>query len=271
MDFNAHYTTRSVDWRERISVLGLGFNRLTQAGLLDAIEEMIHEGGTHWIATANVQHVCLAERQPEFRQILEGADAVTADGMPIVWIARLLGLPLEERVTGSDLLMPLAERASRSGWRLFLAGGSPGVPEKVADLWRHRFPAIKIAGTHSPPFLPFEELAASDANRRFIEHVKAARPQILLLALGAPKQEYWIHRYLGEVQVPVAIGVGGSLDFLAGAQRRAPSWMRRCGLEWAHRALTSPGRLLPRYLRDFPVLLRLASRMRRRRPEPGSR
>ena len=193
------------------------------------------------------------------REVLSGADVLTADGMPIVWVSRFAGRGLSERVPGSDLLLPLAERAAAEGWKLFLCGGAPGVPERVAERLRARWPELQIVGTATPFFPDPETLVDPAANEAVLAAIRRARPDVLLVAFGAPKQERWIEHHLlsKELDAPVSVGVGATFDFLVGRQRRAPRWMRRIGLEWMHRMMTQPRRLTPRYVRDTLTFARL--------------
>ena len=248
--------------RVRSQLFGLGFEDLTQPGLVDRIGAAIQARERCWIVTVNVNLLCLAERDPSFRAVVERAEVRTADGMPIVWMSRLRGRPLTARVTGADLLVPLAERAAREGWRLFLCGAAPGVADRAAAELRRRAPGVTVVGTASPAFADLAELTDPDANAELLAAIRALAPDVLLVAFGAPKQERWIdhHRASGALQVPVAIGVGGSFDFLVGQQSRAPGWMQGTGLEWIHRALTQPGRLGPRYARDVLTFARLCAR-----------
>jgi N-acetylglucosaminyldiphosphoundecaprenol N-acetyl-beta-D-mannosaminyltransferase len=243
-------------------LFGLDFDPLTQPGLVDRVERAIGAREPCWIATLNVQIVCLAHRDPDFHKVLQRADVRTADGMPIVWISRLEGRPLPGRVTGADLLVPLAHRAAERGWRLFLCGGAPGVAEQVAQVLQREAPGVHIAGVACPQFSSPDALTDPAANAELLARIEAAAPDVLLVAFGAPKQERWIdaHRRSGALRVPVAVGVGGSFDFLIGEQRRAPGWMRGAGLEWIHRALTQPARLGPRYVRDAFTFARMVAR-----------
>ena len=236
----------------KIEILGFGFDDLTQDGLIERIGKSVRERRRCWIATLNVNLICLATRERSFRAILDSADVVTADGMPIVWVSRFGEHPLRERVTGADLLKPLAVHAARESWRIFLCGGEPGVAERVAECLGALAPDLQVAGMASPVF-PTEASATDPRlNRPLLEAIRESRPDILLVALGSPKQEKWIHHHLEtrQLEVPVVVGVGAGFDFLAGRQRRAPKWMRSSGLEWLHRMASQPFRLGPRYVLD---------------------
>jgi N-acetylglucosaminyldiphosphoundecaprenol N-acetyl-beta-D-mannosaminyltransferase len=166
--------------------------------------------------------------------------------MPIVWASRLLGRPLPARVAGSDLLPELCHAAAVRGYTVFLLGGAAGVPERAAARLRARFPRLRIAGHHAPPegFAPDEGAAAAAA----VAAVNAAKPALLFVGLGAPKQELWVHRHWSRLDATVAVCCGAAIDYAAGAQVRAPVWMQRAGAEWVWRLAREPGRLWRRYL-----------------------
>jgi len=246
----------------KVRLFGLDFDPLTQPTLIDRIGECVRERTRCWIETVNVSHLCLAARHPELERLFRSADVILADGMPIVWMSRLRGRALRARVTGSDLMEPLARRAAVEGWRIFLCGGEEGVAERAAARLCEAAPGLQIAGTAAPRFPTPGSLTDGSHNRALLAQLRAARADIVLVAFGAPKQELWIRHHLetDALPVPVAIGVGGSLDFIAGQQRRAPPWMRRSGIEWIHRMTTQPRRLGPRYAADLLTFAQLAAR-----------
>lgn len=253
-----------------IAVLGLPLDRLTAEGAVQAIEELIFAGGTHQIATANLDFWLNSLSDPHLHRIIAGCSLVLADGMPLVWVSKLLGCPLPDRVTGVDLVPRLAELSSRKGYRLFLFGGKGDVARRAARLLDEKFPGVRIVDTYAPTE---EELERLDQTL-MLERIQAAKPDILLVALGNPKQEKWIWSNRMRFGVPVSMGVGGSFEIIVGDMRRAPRWIQRCGLEWAMRCVQEPARLGPRYLRDFVGLGRrlpmtlLALWMQR--PYPGT-
>jgi N-acetylglucosaminyldiphosphoundecaprenol N-acetyl-beta-D-mannosaminyltransferase len=172
--------------------------------------------------------------------------------MPLVWASRLSGEPLPARVAGVDLVAECARLSAQEGYRLFLLGAGPGVAEHAAAVLRRRYPTLVLAGTYAPPGTS----PAQDAVT--IERVRAAAPDILLVAFGAPRQDYWIRGHRDILGVPVCIGVGGSFDLLSGRISRAPSWMQGSGLEWLYRLGREPKRLWKRYfVHDLPVFVRL--------------
>jgi N-acetylglucosaminyldiphosphoundecaprenol N-acetyl-beta-D-mannosaminyltransferase len=194
----------------------------------------------------------VARHDPNFFNILNRADLCVPDGIGLLWAARHLGHPLLERVTGSDGVPKIAERAAKTGWRLFLLGAAPGVADKAADVLRQRYPGVNIVGTYSGSPAPDEEDS-------MVEWVNASHADILFVAYGAPEQDKWIARNLPRLNVAMAMGIGGSLDFIAGVLPRAPLWMQHAGLEWLFRLYLQPWRIkrmlrLPRFV--LAVLLR---------------
>lgn len=238
--------------RNLVVVLGTPIDNLNISQALDRIEQMVQvgraSGRVHQVATVNADFVVKALFDPELRYLLQHADLLTADGMPLVWGGRLLGVPLPGRVTGADLVPALAQRAAKSGISIFFLGGGPGVAARAASLLKQEYPELLVAGVHSPSFSPVLEMDTS-----FLEEIRSARPDIVLVAFGNPKQEKWIGMYGRQLGVPVMIGVGGSLDFIAGQTQRAPEWMRRSGFEWLFRLLQEPRRLFQRYAIDLAI------------------
>lgn len=218
-----------------VEILGVRVDTLTYDSLLAQVAAFIAEGTPHQICTANPEFVMEAQRNPAFRQVLAAADLVMADGVGLLWAARLLGRPLPERVTGSDGVPLMAQRAAREGWRIFLLGAAPGVAERAGEILAQRYPGLQIVGTHAG--------SPADAEApEIIARIRAAQPHILFVAYGAPRQDLWIARHREALGVPVMMGVGGTLDFIAGVQKRAPAWLQRLNLEWFYRLITQPWR-----------------------------
>jgi N-acetylglucosaminyldiphosphoundecaprenol N-acetyl-beta-D-mannosaminyltransferase len=231
---------------EWIPMLGVRVTRLTSAEALRRLETFIESGLPHLIVTADSSGVVIASEDEEFRRIVNGADMVTADSTGILWAARRQGTPLPERVSGVDLAEQLCALAARRGYRVFFYGAAPGVADAAAVNMQARYPGLTIAGT-AHGFLTPEEQSA------LVERVRAARADILLVALGIPRQEKWLATNLNRLGVPVTMGVGGTFDVFSGRVRRAPLWMQRHGLEWFYRLATNPKKLakvasLPRFV-----------------------
>lgn len=219
-----------------ISILGVRVDVVDTKAALAAIEEFIRDGEPHMVVTADSSGIVLAQRDQEFKRIINAADLVTPDSVGILWAAKRSGTPLPERVSGADLVEHLCEQAAKLEHKVFLLGAAPGVADATAEKLKQRYPELIIAGTHHGYFPPEE--SASVAQR-----IREAKPDILFVAMGIPLQEKWIYRHLQELQVPVSIGVGGTFDVISGKVKRAPKWMQRRGLEWVHRLASNPRKI----------------------------
>jgi N-acetylglucosaminyldiphosphoundecaprenol N-acetyl-beta-D-mannosaminyltransferase len=229
-----------------LSILGVRVDAITFDQALNRIERFIVSGSSHQIVTVNPEFVMAAQSDGEFRRIINSAALALPDGVGILWASRRLGEPLPDRIPGTDLVERLAALSAERGYRLFFLGAMPGVAEAAVQALRQRYPGLVLAGTHGGSPRPEDEQV-------IVAQVCAARPQVLLVAYGAPAQDHWIARNLDRLGVPVCIGVGGAFDYLAGVYPRAPSWLRRLGLEWLHRLITQPWRwrrmlALPRFV-----------------------
>ncbi|MFP5205988.1 MAG: WecB/TagA/CpsF family glycosyltransferase [Acidobacteriota bacterium] len=233
-----------------VAIMGLPINALTADDAVEVMDSLIQSGGTHQICPVNVDVWLNSLGDHHLHRIMAGCSLVLADGMPLVWASGLLGCPLAERVTGVDLVPKLAALSARKGYRIFLLGGRPGVADRAKALLERIAPGTHIAGTYAPA----EENLIRMDHSEILNRIHAARPDILLVAFGNPKQEKWIWMHRKRLGVPLSMGVGGSFDILVGDTRRAPRWIQRCGLEWAMRFVQEPARLGPRYLRDFAGL-----------------
>ena len=260
--------------RPPISILGVPFDNVTTADTLRLLGEMIASRKPHYLATANVDFVVQALEDPELRRILLDAHLVVADGMPLVWASRWLGNPLPERVTGSGMTPMLLELAERNSWRVFFLGGTEQSVEQARVKTLEKHPKLQL-WAYSPPFGRLVDAKTDDPmnNAEIRRRLAETKPDILLVAFGCPKQERWIYANYRELGVPVSIGVGATIDFLAGTMRRAPVWMQKTGLEWVFRLLQEPRRLFKRYAVDMWVFGRaiLAQlRQMRARKSPGT-
>lgn len=229
---------------------------------IDGVERLVRNKRGACVFTPNVDHVMLAQKNVRFRSAYADANLSLADGTPLLWAARLLGTPLPERVSGSDLVWPLMDRAAQCGFGVYLLGGAPGSAEKAAAALVARLPTIRIVGIDAPDIdVDMPDTAA----RPILDRIAAARPDIVLVGLGAPKQEIWVREHLEALRPAVAIAVGATIDFLAGKIPRAPRWMSRVGAEWLYRLAREPRRLAHRYLvRDLGFALVLARALEHR-------
>lgn len=232
--------------RELTVILGVPFDNLNMAETVNRIEAFILSGRPHYVATANVNFVAKARHDLEFMEVVRMADIITADGMPIIWASRLLGAPLKERVTGADLVPALVELAHRKKYTVFFLGGREGVASQAVENLRHRYPGLD-AHAFCPEFADIFEMH----HDRILQEISRTGPHMLFVSLGAGKAEKWIRMQLRDMRIPVCIGVGATVDFLAGEVLRAPRWMQRTGLEWFFRMLQEPRRLFTRYFNDF--------------------
>ena len=230
-----------------IAMMGVPFDNVSTAETVKLIKQMVASRRPHYLATANVDFLVQASQDVELRRILFDAHLVLCDGTPLVWASRLLGNPLPERVAGSDLVPLLLQVAEQEGFRPFFLGSTPEVIEKAAERVKKAHPNLEIAGVYSPPFNKLLEMDHDEIRKRIL----AARPDLLFVGFGCPKQEKWINMHYRSLGVPVSVGVGGTIDFLAGKLNRAPLWMQRTGTEWIYRLAQEPKRLLGRYSRDL--------------------
>jgi len=235
-----------------IAILGVPFDTVTTAETLEMIEQMIQSRRPHYLATANVDFLVHASEDVELRRILFDAHLVLCDGTPLVWASKLLGNPLPERVAGSDLVPLLLKTAAEKGYRPFLLGASPDALEAAVKRAQEQYPRLEFAGYYSPPFNKLLEMDHEEIREKILR----AEPDILFVAFGCPKQEKWINMHYRSLRVPVSVGVGGTIDFLAGRLLRAPFWMQRTGTEWIFRLCQEPRRLLSRYTTDLSYFTR---------------
>ena len=244
---------------EQIQLFGVTIDAVRMGEATDRVFDWVdrRDGICRYVVTPNVDHTVMLHENSQLRDVYEDASLILADGFPVVMAARLLGRALPGRVAGSDLVPALCQRADRQRrpLRLFLLGAMPGVAERAKLNIQQRWPAVEVTGVYSPP-LGFEK--DDSENTRILAMIDEARPDVLVVGLGAPKQEFWVHAHAHQISAPAALCVGATIDFLAGEKKRAPQWMQHTGLEWLHRMASEPKRLARRYARDawiFPQLV----------------
>jgi N-acetylglucosaminyldiphosphoundecaprenol N-acetyl-beta-D-mannosaminyltransferase len=237
-------------------VWGVPFTPLTLGETVAAVSRLIAARKPAYFITANTHYAMLTAENPDLSSINQRAAFVVADGAPLVWASRWRGSPLPERVAGSDLIIELCAKAAQQRYRVFFLGGAPGVAEEAARRLQARYVNLQVVGTECPPF---RELAPEE-QATLTAHIRSARPDILFVAFGQPKGERWIDRHFAELEVPVSVQVGASLNFAAGRVHRAPHWMQAAGLEWAFRLALEPRRLFTRYARNAWFILRMVIR-----------
>ncbi len=241
----------------RVAIFGIEIDALDRGQVLRRLVSWLDEEATgRFVVTPNVDHVVKLSQDAAFRAAYRAAGLVVVDGTPVLWAARWLGRPLPGLVTGSDLTPALFEATRERGTlRVFLFGAADGVADEAARRIRARWPHVDVCGVCSPPrgFEQDESLCL-----RLAQDIRDARPEVLVLGLGAPKQELWAQRISLVNPAKVTLCVGATIDFLAGHVHRAPAWLRGTGFEWLHRVMMEPRRLWRRYASDairFPVLV----------------
>lgn len=237
---------------DKCRVWGTDFARLDMPQTVALADAIVQRRCPEYFVTANLNYLMLTEQHPRLAEINAGSIAVLADGQPIVRRSRQLPQPLPCRVAGADLIIELSKLAASRSYRIFFLGAADGIAQAAADELCRRFPTLQVAGCYSPPYRPL----TSAEHDNMLARIRQARTDILLVAFGQPKGEFWIYDNLTELQVPLSIQLGASFDFLAGTARRAPACWQRCGCEWLYRALSDPRRLIPRYARNVIFLMK---------------
>lgn len=228
---------------ERIEMMGCLVDNLSMEETLQTIEGFIQSGRPHQHVVVNVDKLVKASRDAELRRIINECALINADGMPVVWASRLLGKGLKERVAGVDLFESLMRRSAEKGWRVFLLGAKEEVVCGVKKLYEKKYPGLIIAGYRNGYWKAEDEPGV-------VEQIKAAKTDLLFVAISSPKKEQFLGRYQAEMKVPFAMGVGGTFDVAVGKVKRAPVWMQKAGLEWFYRFLQEPRRMFRRYFID---------------------
>jgi N-acetylglucosaminyldiphosphoundecaprenol N-acetyl-beta-D-mannosaminyltransferase len=238
-------------WRT-VALFGLPVSNVTMSAAVSKIAEWIESGTRHQIVTANLDFARNARKSEFLHRVICGCSMVLPDGAPLLWASRLLRRPLKERVTGVDLVVELAKLSDERGYGIFLLGSDEKNVEAAVRVMKDKYPNARFVGSYSPAIRPLEEMDNTEMLRR----IEDANPDILLVAFGNPKQEVWISRNFHHLQVPVTIGIGGSLDMIAGSLKRAPKWIQNLHMEWCFRMIQEPRRLFPRYAHDLMALIR---------------
>lgn len=241
------------------NVLGVGVHAIDMNSAVDTIENAIAARKQGYVCLTGVHGVMEAQRDPALTRVFANAMLVLPDGMPTVWIGHLQGFHQMDRVFGPQLMLRIAERSVQGGYSHFLCGGQPGVAEQLRDALVRRFPGITILGTYTPPF---QSLTAVE-ERELVSQIEELRPQIVWVGMSTPRQELFMARYLPRLKTTLMIGVGAAFDFHTGRTKDSPQWVKRAGLQWAHRLAQEPRRLWKRYAINNPsfvvqALLQLA-------------
>lgn len=231
----------------RMKFLNTEIDNLTMDEAITRIDELIINKTSSYVVTPNVDHIVKLENDKEFQQVYKEADLILTDGMPLIWISKLKKRSIKEKVSGSDLFPKVCDLASQKGYKVFLLGAAEGVADKAAKNLMKKYNGLKVVGTYSPSY-GFEK--KEDEIEKIIDVINTAKPDILAVGLGAPKQEKFLYKYKDKLNVPVSLAIGASIDFEAGNINRAPKWMQNSGLEWFYRLVKEPKRMFKRYLVD---------------------
>jgi len=229
---------------EQINILGVRVDAINPELALERIRRWIQNRDKVYVCIAPVSTIVDCQENQHYRQIVNEAGMVTPDGMPLVWIARHRGYDRVRRTYGPDLMLRVCSQGQAQEYKHYFYGGAPEVNEKLSQRLKAKFPDIKIVGRYSPPF----RAAGERESEQVLAQINTAKPDILWVGLGSPKQDLWMHQHRDRLDVPVMIGVGAAFDFLSGEKKQAPIWMRKAGLEWLFRLLCEPRRLWRRYL-----------------------
>lgn len=239
----------------RVEILGVEVSPVDPDAATETIESWIGRRDRNYVCVTGAHGIMESRRSRRLRDIHNAAGLVVPDGVPLVWVARLLGWTHMRRVYGPDLMRRMTEISARRGYRQFYYGGARGVAEKLRDVLTRANPTLMVCGVFCPPF----RAPTGEEDQAVIDMINAARPDIVWVGLSTPKQEQWMADHLGRIEAPVMIGVGAAFDFLAGIKPQAPAWMQRNGLEWTYRLYSEPRRLWRRYAYIVPGFAALAT------------
>ena len=235
---------------KRCNVLSTHFSFLSYEDVLAALWNWRQNGEHHYVTLTPPYSVLLCRYDSELRQATDGAALTLPDGVGIILAAKLLGYPHCGRVTGPSLMLRLCDWGRKPGLGHFFCGGAPGIAEALARRLTTRFPGLTVAGTYCPPF---RELTPTE-DEEMVRQINEAKPDIVWVGLGSPKQEKWMATHVGRISAPVMIGVGAAFDFHSGRTKRAPEWMQKIGIEWVYRFAREPKRMWRRNVNSFVFL-----------------
>lgn len=245
----------------RVKILNTEVDNITMDEAVNKIDNIIKKRTPKYVVTPNLDHIVQLERDLELQEVYKNAELIVTDGMPLIWISHLNGMPIKEKISGSDLFPAICKLADKRNYSIFLLGAAEGVAKKAGEKLKKKYPGLNIAGTFSPEY-GFEK----DENKikDIINIINESNVDILAVGLGAPKQEKFIYRIIKEINVPVSLAIGATIDFEAGNVKRAPKWMQENGLEWFYRLIKEPRRLFKRYLKDginiIPLIIKYRGR-----------
>lgn len=241
------------------SLLNTYINNLTMSETIEEIENMISSNRKSYVVAINVDVVMKIENDAYLKKIVDNADMVLVDGKPLVWISKYYGKPLKAKISGSDLVPLLCEVAAQKNYSLFIIGGKEGIAELAKERLEDKLDGINIVGTYAPPMgFDKDSIELTKINKL----VSDAKPDLLIVCFGCPKQEKWIYENINKYDAKVSICAGATVDFLAGNVKRTPKWMSEHGLEWFYRFLQEPKRMFKRYFVDDVKIFKLINKYR---------
>lgn len=229
---------------DKIKILGVGISDLNLEAAVNEVLGMVGRGQQGYICVVPVATLVDCQQDPRYRQVVNHAQMATPDGMPVVWLCHWHKARQVSRVYGPQLMKSVCDKGQEKGLSHFFYGSNPETLDKLMQRLTDKFPRIKIAGSYAPPYTPQPQVESSDV----LAKINQAKPDIIWVALGSPKQDFWMSMNRPLLDAPLMVGVGAAFDFLAGVKPQAPKWMQRCGLEWFFRLCCEPGRLWKRYL-----------------------
>lgn len=238
----------------RMKFLNTEVDNLTMEEAVEKIEQLILDKKPSYVVTPNVDHIVKLENDTEFQEVYKEADLILTDGMPLIWISKFKGTRIKEKVSGSDMFPKVCELAAEKGYKVFLLGAAEGVAATAAKNLQDKYKGLNIVGTYSPSY-GFEKNEYEI--EEIIKKINKVKPDILAVGLGAPKQEKFLYKYRNQLNVPISLAIGASIDFEAGNIERAPKWMQNIGAEWFYRLLKEPKRMFKRYLIDDLNILKI--------------
>lgn len=244
----------------RIKFMNTEIDNLTMQETLQEVDQLVKNSKGAYVVTPNVDHIVQLETNEELQAVYRNASLILADGKPLIWISKLYGTPIKEKISGSDLFPRICEMAAQKGYKMFFLGAAEGVAEKAAENLANRFEGLQVVGTYSPA-IGFEK--SQTEMDKIKQMIKGTNPDILIVGLGCPKQEKFMYYHCAELGVPISFGLGASFDFEAGNVKRAPKWMREHGLEWFYRFIQEPKRMFKRYFVNDIKIVKLIRKYRK--------
>ncbi|MCR5804521.1 MAG: WecB/TagA/CpsF family glycosyltransferase [Clostridia bacterium] len=234
----------------RMQFMNIEIDNVTFDEALDEIRKLIKARNNSYVVTPNADHMIMLQEDEFFQKVYKEASLVITDGKPLIWISKFYKTPIKEKISGSDLFPRVCEMAAKEGYTMYFLGAAEGVAAKAKENLEKKYEGLNVVGTYSPPFGFEKDEKEID---KIVGMITDVHPDILIVGLGAPKQEKFAYTYRDRLNVPISFGLGASIDFEAGNIKRAPKWMSDIGLEWFYRMLKDPGRLVKRYLKDFKI------------------